>query len=412
MAHSATTPTGDPLGPTVFVLFGATGDLAKRMVLPAFYRLAQEGLLPKDWLLVGNGRGDVAHEDFRAHVHRVLTEFGPKPEDGPWAEFSARLRFAGGGFEKRPGQPARRHRRGARAGRHRRATGALPGRPAGGLRRADQGPRRARPGQGRRVVYEKPFGTSPDGLPRAGRGRALRPGRAQVFRIDHFLGKEATQNLHVLRFANGLFHAVWSAEHVAAVQIDVPEKLGVTDRAVFYDRPAPCSTCSSPTCSSSRPRSRWSRRPSLSAEHLQAAREAGHRLLPPARPGRGRARPVRRLPRPRRRGRRLDRWTPTSPPGCGSTTTAGAACRSCCGRASGWPRAGSGSAWSCASPAGRWPTCPSTATCSPSSLAGDGEIDLRLVTKKPGPLLELDVAEADVPLSSAAAAIRCRPTCG
>ncbi len=71
--------SGDP-GPTIFVLFGATGDLAKRLVLPAFYRLALEGLLPRQWLLVGNGRGDVAHEDFRNHVHDVLTEFGPKPD--------------------------------------------------------------------------------------------------------------------------------------------------------------------------------------------------------------------------------------------------------------------------------------------------------------------------------------------
>jgi len=56
-------------GPVVFVLFGATGDLARRMVLPAFYRLAREGLLPDQWLLVGNGRGDLSHEQFRAHVH-------------------------------------------------------------------------------------------------------------------------------------------------------------------------------------------------------------------------------------------------------------------------------------------------------------------------------------------------------
>jgi glucose-6-phosphate dehydrogenase-like protein len=66
--------------PTIFVLFGATGDLAKRMVIPAFYRLALEGLLPRQWLLIGNGRGDVAHEDFRKHVHDVLTHFGPRPE--------------------------------------------------------------------------------------------------------------------------------------------------------------------------------------------------------------------------------------------------------------------------------------------------------------------------------------------
>ena len=75
-------PSGAHPGPTVFVLFGATGDLAKRLVLPAFYKLAIEGLLPRDWLLVGNGRGNVAHEDFRKHVHDVLTQFGPKPEPG------------------------------------------------------------------------------------------------------------------------------------------------------------------------------------------------------------------------------------------------------------------------------------------------------------------------------------------
>ena len=85
--------------PTVFVLYGATGDLAHRLVLPAFFRLAKEGFLPENWRLVGNGRGDVAHEDFRARVHASLEEFGPKPEDGPWDDFSSRLLFAGGGFD-------------------------------------------------------------------------------------------------------------------------------------------------------------------------------------------------------------------------------------------------------------------------------------------------------------------------
>ncbi|MCW2658543.1 MAG: zwf, partial [Jatrophihabitans sp.] len=85
-------------GPTLFVLFGATGDLARRMVLPAFYTLAKENLLPSDWMLLGNGRGDVAHEDFRAHVRQVLTDAGESLNDGTWKAFSDRLRFAGGGF--------------------------------------------------------------------------------------------------------------------------------------------------------------------------------------------------------------------------------------------------------------------------------------------------------------------------
>ena len=84
--------------PTVFVLYGATGDLARRMVLPAFFRLAQAELLPHDWRLIGNGRGDVSHDDFRVLVHDALTEFGPQPDEGLWEGCCSRLRFAGGGF--------------------------------------------------------------------------------------------------------------------------------------------------------------------------------------------------------------------------------------------------------------------------------------------------------------------------
>jgi len=88
---------GDP-GPAAFVLFGATGDLARRMLLPAFYRLAREGLLPSQWVLVGNGRGGVAHEDFRGRVRDALAESGPAPEPREWDAFAQRLFFAGGGF--------------------------------------------------------------------------------------------------------------------------------------------------------------------------------------------------------------------------------------------------------------------------------------------------------------------------
>jgi hypothetical protein len=80
------------------VLFGATGDLAKRMVLPAFYQLDAAGLLPVEWRLVGNGRGDVSHLDFRRYVHDVLAEFGPKPDPERWTAFADNLYFAGGGF--------------------------------------------------------------------------------------------------------------------------------------------------------------------------------------------------------------------------------------------------------------------------------------------------------------------------
>jgi glucose-6-phosphate 1-dehydrogenase len=221
---------------TVFVLFGATGDLAKRMVLPAFYTLAVENLLPEDWILVGNGRGEKSHEDFRSHVHDVLTEFGPAPDQGPWREFAGRLHFAGGGFDSDdPGSlldviaDAR-----ATVGEDSQLVHylAVPPVAFGEITRALGTHGLA---DGARVVYEKPFGTSPDGFRKLDRLVHSVLDESQVYRIDHFLGKEATQNLHVVRFANELFAAMWDRHHIASVQIDVPETLDVTDRAEFYD---------------------------------------------------------------------------------------------------------------------------------------------------------------------------------
>ncbi|MHA3701586.1 glucose-6-phosphate dehydrogenase [Jatrophihabitans sp. YIM 134969] len=230
-------PTSSDAKPTAFVLYGATGDLAKRMVLPAFFQLAQHDLLPEKWLLIGNGRGDVSHEDFQQHVHDALEEFGPKPEDGPWDDFRQHLRFAGGGFkEDDPGslldviEEGKKHLGGDDAQYiHYLAipptafietTKALG---AHGL------------AENARVVYEKPFGTSPSNFRELDEAVHAVLDESQVFRIDHFLGKEGTQNLHALRFGNGLFDHVWSREHVRAVQIDVPETLDIDDRAEFYD---------------------------------------------------------------------------------------------------------------------------------------------------------------------------------
>ena len=223
-------------GPTIFVLFGATGDLAKRLVLPAFYSLATEGLLPKEWRLVGNGRGDVAHEDFRAHVHNALTEFGSKPDPGAWKSFSERVFFAGGGFNTdSPGSllddlnKARSSLGGDAQLVHYLAV------PPVAFAELTKALGQHGLAKGARAVYEKPFGTSQKSFESLDQVVHSVLDEQQVYRIDHFLGKEATQDLHVLRFANELFAAMWSREHVESVQIDVPEKLGVTDRAGFYD---------------------------------------------------------------------------------------------------------------------------------------------------------------------------------
>ena len=224
------------LPPTVFVLFGATGDLSRRMVLPAFFELAQRGLLPGDWRLVGNGRGDVSHVDFADLVHDALTEFGPHPDQGPWEEFAARLRFAGGGFDTSDpgslldvlgeargelgGDPQLVHYLAVPPSAFEKLTRAL----------GEHGLT-----EGARVVYEKPYGTSPESFHELDDLVHSVLDEDQVFRIDHFLGKEGTQDLHVLRFANGLFEHAWHRDYVAQVQVDVPEDLDVAQRAEFYD---------------------------------------------------------------------------------------------------------------------------------------------------------------------------------
>ncbi len=228
-----------PQQPTIFVLFGATGDLAKRMVLPAFYTLHQKGLLPPKWKLIGNGRGDVAHEDFRAHVHDVLEEFGPKPQGKEWDVFAEHVFFAGGGFNTEdPGSLL------DVIHRNKQELGVGPGdvqfihylaTPPSAFEETAKALGEHGLAEGARVVFEKPYGTSLESFRQLDQTVLSVLKEEQVFRIDHFLGKEATQNLHILRFANQMFAGIWSNEHVAAVQIDVPETLDVADRAVFYD---------------------------------------------------------------------------------------------------------------------------------------------------------------------------------
>jgi glucose-6-phosphate 1-dehydrogenase len=223
---------------TVFVLFGATGDLARRMVLPAFFTLAERGLLPDQWRLIGNGRGDHPHQEFRDAVRSAVAEAddGPDPDRLDWDRIAPRILFAGGGFsEQDPGALP------DVLGDVRAELGddvqlvhylALPPTVFEPITAALAGHRLT---DGARVVYEKPYGTSPEGFERLDKAVHQVLDEDQVFRIDHFLGKEATQNLHVLRFANQLFAGVWGHDHVAEVQIDVPETLDIDDRAEFYD---------------------------------------------------------------------------------------------------------------------------------------------------------------------------------
>jgi glucose-6-phosphate 1-dehydrogenase len=225
-----------PDAPVIIVLFGATGDLAKRMVLPAFYTLAEEHLMPEDYLLIGTGRGQVSDEQFARHIHDALTEFAAPPKPDEWARFSSRVRFAGGGFTvDDPGELVDAVARARQdLGENAQLINYLAVPPV-----AFQGFTAALGAHGLakgcRAVYEKPFGSSPSDFRSLNAAVQEVLDESQVYRIDHFLGKEATQDLHVLRFANSLFADAWDAEHIESVQIDAPETLDIDDRAGFYD---------------------------------------------------------------------------------------------------------------------------------------------------------------------------------
>ena len=197
--------------------------------------------------------------------------------------------------------------------------------------------------EGARVVYEKPFGTSQQDF--RGLDRVVHSvlDEQQVYRIDHFLGKEATQDLHLMRFANGLFAAMWNREHVESVQIDVPEKLGINDRAVFYDATGAVLDMLVTHLFQVAAEVAMEPPASLGSLDLQAAREKVIRSFRPLETAEvvlGQFDGYRDVPGVASAPAR----TPSSRPISGSIIPAGVACRSTCVRASGWPTPSSGSA--------------------------------------------------------------------
>ncbi|MCB5164680.1 glucose-6-phosphate dehydrogenase [Streptomyces bambusae] len=221
----------------VIVLFGATGDLARRKLLPGLFHLAKAGFLPRRCRVVGTAPAAEALSDeaFRAHARQAVEEFGrSRPEGAAWQAFEASLSF--GAADRDDAAPLLRAVREAEQ-----AIGGTPQRlfhlavpPAafpsviGLLGDTDLA-------RGGRVIVEKPFGTD---LVSA---RALNAtihtvfDESRVFRIDHFLGKEAVDNILALRFANGLFEPLWNRGHISHVQIDVPEKIDIQGRAHFFE---------------------------------------------------------------------------------------------------------------------------------------------------------------------------------
>jgi glucose-6-phosphate 1-dehydrogenase len=216
----------------VIVLFGTSGDLARRKLLPGLFHLERAGLMPREFRVIGTSRRERSDEDFRAIARQAI---GDGADDEALERFCARLSFAA--FDAQDPEPLK-----AAVARAREEIGD----PARCLHYLSIPPGAFGPfvtalgesglaGDDARVVLEKPFGTD---LETARRLNDLVHGvfpEERVFRIDHFLGREAVQNLIALRFANGMFEPVWNRDHIDHIQIDVPETLAVDARAGFYE---------------------------------------------------------------------------------------------------------------------------------------------------------------------------------
>jgi glucose-6-phosphate 1-dehydrogenase len=230
--------------PSALVIFGVTGDLARKKLIPAVYDLYHRGLLPPEFVVLGFARRDWNDDDFQVLARKAAQEHARTGwEDGVWDRLAANMMFVSGSFED---DVAFDHL--ARCLDELRDTYGVPGNAAFYLsippalypivlRQLDRTKMadNATSGGWRRVVVEKPFGHDLESARELDDlvDDVFTPG--DVFRIDHYLGKESVQNLMAVRFANQLFEPMWNSHHVDSVQITVAEDVGIGTRAAFYD---------------------------------------------------------------------------------------------------------------------------------------------------------------------------------
>ncbi|ETA06408.1 MULTISPECIES: glucose-6-phosphate dehydrogenase [Gordonia] len=248
---SWTNPLRDPrdkrlpriAGPCSLVIFGVTGDLARKKLMPAVYDLANRGLLPPSFALVGFARRDWTDEDFGAVVHDAVREHARTGfREEVWERLAEGFRFVQGNFDDdaafdklRDTLKSLDNERGT-DGNHAFYLSIPPGAFPTVCEQLERSGLAAQTGDSwRRVVIEKPFGHD------LGSARELNAivnnvfPESSVFRIDHYLGKETVQNILALRFANQLFDPLWSSHYVDHVQITMAEDIGLGGRAGYYD---------------------------------------------------------------------------------------------------------------------------------------------------------------------------------
>jgi len=224
-----------PAPACTLVIFGATGDLAKRLLVPALRNLRRDGLLPEDLALIGIASRDIGDDGFRDRLREGMKQFkaGKGDEDIEW--FASRARYISGKFE----DPATYQKIAQLLKSDRNVLFYLATPPSefsvivgqlGEARLTEQ------KGCWRRVIIEKPFGHDLPSAVALNKEILNVLHEDQVFRIDHYLGKETVQNILVFRFANGFVEPLWNRDHIDHVRITVAETVGVEQRGRFYER--------------------------------------------------------------------------------------------------------------------------------------------------------------------------------
>jgi glucose-6-phosphate 1-dehydrogenase len=232
-----------PPGPCCFVIFGASGDLTQRLLLPALYNLAASNLLPQPFSIIGIARGEMSDDVFRSDLAEGLRRFALREVEQATADrLLACTRYLNGDaddsatYEKLDSEFARIERECNMRGNRLFYLATPPAAFAPiGNHLGRSGLAREENGAWRRLIVEKPFGTDLASAQALNRQLLALLAEHQIYRIDHYLGKETVQNILVLRFANGLFEPIWNRDHIDHVQITVAETLTVGHRGRFYD---------------------------------------------------------------------------------------------------------------------------------------------------------------------------------
>ncbi len=226
------------------VIFGATGDLTKRKLFPALYNLAKEGFLPEKFAIVGVGRQEMLSEDFRTQTVANLKEFVGDGIDADLLKwFEDRTYYTGGDFDddKKLFKDIKDMLRDV-GEKHEIPENyfyymAIPPSLFANVSHkiVKNGMGKEEDGKWRRFIFEKPFGTSYESAKTLNEDLLKILKERQIYRIDHYLGKETVQNILVFRFGNSIFEPIWNRNYVDHVQITVAEKLGVELRGGYYD---------------------------------------------------------------------------------------------------------------------------------------------------------------------------------